>query len=664
MLADALRSYIERDKWIPFTLVLDAYAEHLTEEVEALVTPRKVKFCDLRNGLWDGFADVIEQGLRQGVVVHVAIDQTFDGRLYEALWNRLPNQWNLAARAADEMDDLWQRSQPDERWDLLDAVAWDGTVVVSTPAARESDIEFLGEIMLEEKPGGLRWLFGFHTVKGSEHRSPWKPRPVTQAIILVHGIGRQRPKHTLRKFVSAVVGGDEPRLTNEQDDSSHPEIRRELRKLVYQATDQTGPRGRRFEAPRNEFFEYYWADAIEGTTPYHVQGWFWRLLKHKPPRHLVPLWAIAWLAIAITLGTLVLGGANLVTRFTTVIPPFVAATASFVGLIVYRHIVLETVGDVTRYLDPDPENISIRKRVRERGITLLRNLIASGEYDRIVIVGHSLGSAVAYDVLRVLWDEDMKPLRKELFPSSGDPLPDFKLTCGSEAEVIAFQEWQLSLLSRLKEEGLTGWPITDFITIGSPLAHAALLLPGELQKRQAELELPTCPPQPDKRSREWPVRRPNSVSIHFNPAALFGLTRWTNIYAPARFGLFGDPIAGPLKPWFGLGIRDRPVSTGGILRSSTPIAHISYWRTARNSSRTELPGDVELNSFASDSGPTPNGMNSKVTARIKRWLRWRWSAVSDPEDSLEAVIHALDLQAERLGIPGRKPNGMVPKGGL
>jgi hypothetical protein len=45
-------------------------------------------------------------------------------------------------------------------------------------------------------------------------------------------------------------------------------------------------------------------------------------------------------------------------------------------------------------------------------------------------------------------------------------------------------------------------------------------------------------------------------------------------------GLFGDFIGGPLRAWFGNGIRDREVRARGLLRNWTLLAHLSYWHAA------------------------------------------------------------------------------------
>src|SRR4029079_13511206 len=98
---------------------------------------------------------------------------------------------------------------------------------------------------------------------------------------------------------------------------------------------------------------------------------------------------------------------------------------------------------------------------------------------------------------------------------------------------------------------------TDLITLGSPLAHAAVLLAEDvpdLQRRQQEGELPTCPPVPDQNSPnkekyayQWPEFTHQDAAGTYqlrwlHSAAVFACTRWTNIYFPAWLGVFGDLV--------------------------------------------------------------------------------------------------------------------------
>ena len=56
-------------------------------------------------------------------------------------------------------------------------------------------------------------------------------------------------------------------------------------------------------------------------------------------------------------------------------------------------------------LDPTPAGYRLREDVLKQGVELIKGLSESGEYNRIVVVGHSLGSVMAYEVLRLLWEQ-------------------------------------------------------------------------------------------------------------------------------------------------------------------------------------------------------------------------------------------------------------------
>jgi hypothetical protein len=145
------------------------------------------------------------------------------------------------------------------------------------------------------------------------------------------------------------------------------------------------------------------------------------------------------------------------------------------------------------------------------------------------------------------------------------------------------------------------WRVRDFVTLGSPLTYARLLLATdgmELFHRQVQRELPTCPPTRDRCTDETgrksfvfkftPITGPDHVVP--DQAAPFLLTRWTNLYFPQ------DPIAGPLGPVFGWGIRDELVRIdfSGEKKRSPKYwirwvsdhlfggAHVRYWELQDN----------------------------------------------------------------------------------
>ena len=61
------------------------------------------------------------------------------------------------------------------------------------------------------------------------------------------------------------------------------------------------------------------------------------------------------------------------------------------------------LGDAARYFRNSPANVAARRAIRKNAVDTLDQLHRSRDYDRIVVVAHSLGTAVAYDMLRAYY---------------------------------------------------------------------------------------------------------------------------------------------------------------------------------------------------------------------------------------------------------------------
>jgi hypothetical protein len=408
-----------------------------------------------------------------------------------------------------------------------------------------------------------------------------------QAVVVIHGIGEQRPMDTVRGFVEAVMpqpkNPGKPKFWSKPDPMSETF---ELRKLT---TPQTQ------SVPPTDFYEYYWAYQAEGTRFEHVRAWAWSLLMRRPgnvPKHLKPLWYTLWFLI---LATVVVMSSPLWSKLLSLEKQIVNHNflLSFIpGLILLfiSSVIVNYVGDAARYLNPSPTNIEMRRRIRKEGVDLLKKLHECNLYDRIIVVGHSLGSVIAYDILKNAW-----PLYNTIhpvFPQAGQKaLRDAEETARklqatpTPSLAAKFLEEQPALW--VEERGLKNpWLVTDLITVGSPLAHAELLLARsnkELLERQAERELPTCPPFLEDGFFSYPpldkAKNQSRIVFSLHHAALFACTRWTNLYFPAALGFFGDLVGGPLRGVFGPGIQDVAVDSaerGGLLQH-TPLIHTHYW---------------------------------------------------------------------------------------
>src|SRR5882724_5076909 len=131
------------------------------------------------------------------------------------------------------------------------------------------------------------------------------PQPKT-AVILVHGMGEQRPLETIRSFVEGVYQHDLDLASGNTDGRNMLRISivpdsttgsAELRRLT---TLPDGPE------KRTDFFEFYWADIMKGTPVEMVTAWIRGLLLRAPWRVPAPTkifwgWAILWVLAAITL---------------------------------------------------------------------------------------------------------------------------------------------------------------------------------------------------------------------------------------------------------------------------------------------------------------------------------------------------------------------------
>ena len=419
-----------------------------------------------------------------------------------------------------------------------------------------------------------------------------------QAVVVIHGIGEQRPMDTLRGFVEAMIPTDTP------DDKplywSKPDrLSRNFDLRVLKSSGRTS----------TDFYEYYWAHKMQGTKLGHLLGWLWDIFKRPRrdiPDAIVPIWrSTRWtvmvLLLLIASGTL----ASIWGQFTPDDNPFALIPLLLAGIgLGLRYSALSYLGDAARYLSPNPQNVMVREQIRADGVELLRALHNQGNYERIIVVGHSLGSVIAYDIVGYLWHEHhdqltqltpgnrelaaryanrepLQPVVKNALPTAGAMLD------GSLGSTLKFREQQAEAF--IEQRGLGNpWRITDLVTVGSPMAHASLLLGrsvSDFKQRIERREAPACPPNEDTQGYGYNARQPLMLGqkpftpYYLHHAAAFAVTRWTNLYFPAPFGLFGDIVSGPVKPVMGGGVLDLPVTVGngkGWLAKSW-LSHTHYW---------------------------------------------------------------------------------------
>ncbi|MBI2740746.1 MAG: hypothetical protein HYX38_29940 [Rhodospirillales bacterium] len=479
-----------------------------------------------------------------------------------------------------------------------------------------------------------------------------------QAVIIIHGIGEQRPMETLRAFVAGAFGVEKEAL-NEFVFSKPDRIddTLELRRLSA-STKQDVCSSPLNKGCETDFYELYWQHLMSGTTWSSVLLWIYALARGKLTNRLrrvrrslsILVVAAAAATVALALGLQLLLESSPLWRAAS---ETLILSISLAGLIVWlvgwslrlvlrsfaKRIFLDYVGDAARYLTPDPPNIKARRDIRAAGLALLRGLHEDElrRYERIILVGHSLGSVIAYDLITWFWQERhhrrevesrvgkqetavMDHAESEL-PHAGSPQAELVNASGRTIPVV-----QRALWRKLREgDHRLPWRITDLITLGSPLAHAdALLARGKeaFDEGKRQREFPTCPPAAedarDCRLLLRTYRDRNSTSRHIrilHHAAPFAVTRWTNLYFP------GDVIGGPVAPLFGKGVRDVKLhaASRGLWDHLLPaLSHTRYWNhAAEKHASCALRCALRLNEY-SDPAACPAGAAKAPEAQSAR----------------------------------------------
>ena len=289
-----------------------------------------------------------------------------------------------------------------------------------------------------------------------------------------------------------------------------------------------------------------------------------------------------------------------------------AAVAGFFAFVA-NWFVVPYFGRVVRYTRATPENIAARKNIRERGLALLSELHKE-DYSRIIVVGHSLGSILAYDLISYFWATRYDPrtvvegtpefqslLKVEQAAADlARPANPIQTEAARAAFLDAQREFCRLLRLRPKPAASasdTRWLITDLITLGSPLTHAEFLLAhdaDDLRAHQADRDFPTSPPvrelldpavAPKAKAAGFPLDPASPQLLCFplgstnqwqlHHAAPFAAVRWTNIHDPAVLVMLGDLISGAVAPVYGPGVID--VNLRDRRGQAFTFTHTRYW---------------------------------------------------------------------------------------
>src|SRR5215472_754671 len=269
------------------------------------------------------------------------------------------------------------------------------------------------------------------------------PHADMQAVVVIHGMGEQRPMDTIKAFVKAVWETDAVITANNLPHPSQvwskPDIRTgscELRRIT---TRECIPSAAFPHGVRTDFYELYWADLTAGSTWDQFTGWVRGLLLRplsRVPPDVRSAWIVLWIA---TLGVIAIAALAVLPAdvWRKIGAPWLADwhwLLAFVALAFGRWLhkaVTASFGRVVRYTQADPDNIAARQAVHERGLKLMNSLHEGDHYKRIIIVSHSLGTMLAHDLLSYCWALRAAPRR------IAESSPEFDALCELESAAAA-----------------------------------------------------------------------------------------------------------------------------------------------------------------------------------------------------------------------------------
>ena len=201
-----------------------------------------------------------------------------------------------------------------------------------------------------------------------------------------------------------------------------------------------------------------------------------------------------------------------------------------------RYFVVEYVGDVAIYVSSYKVSRfdEIRNKILQEACSVARQIYSAGisdrtqlPYDSVVIVGHSLGSVISYDMLNacINWDQ---------------------IECDFERKVVP--------------------RTTRLITFGSPLDKTAFLFRTQVSSA--------------RNLREALAARKQPLILDYEKFRPIDRFRWINIHAPA------DIISGHLDYYDATdkkGLKDVNIVDNVIdPEATTPLlAHVQYWENAK-----------------------------------------------------------------------------------
>ena len=432
-----------------------------------------------------------------------------------------------------------------------------------------------------------------------------------QAVIIIHGIGNQYPMQTGREFVLSIKDKADIMFSSPDRQANYYETRR--LSLNNKNTD---------------FHELYWAHLMEEPKKNDAYTWVFNLLFCKIPstRSKKYIHFIRWFLVSLLIVFLVLFFRDLHDSW---VKTFNFMNSGIYAVVVYLFFkfgmpniesqVVSTIGDAVNYLTASPKSIPSRYKIRKRGLQLLRSLHDKKNehgqpfYDRIVLVSHSLGSVIAYDLLTHFWYEKMydhqvnsPQFSQTILKEMNDYVIAYhqnKNNSSYQFDIKYFQELQQKVFEELKQNG-NPWRVSDFVTLGSPLSHGGFILARSQDDfiwRRRFREFPISPPKIDVKIENNNIVKDYARGFIFKKkvkrdehnwqniqiishSSMFAFVKWHNIYFE------NDQIGGDLSEHFGEGISNIKLQAKGHwFKRNLPIhSHTDYWDSNQTESLNHI----------------------------------------------------------------------------
>lgn len=271
------------------------------------------------------------------------------------------------------------------------------------------------------------------------------------AILVIHGIGQQKPFQTLDEFVRPFIKsyekfirakGPDPQVTKDHLLKKFPKW---IESCISISCDVPGN-------PGVDMYEYYWAHMTQQKIKEsEVKSWIQDVAKGAERfyrrearrfdekekndelfsrdgefRHIKYL--VKMLRLGHFLGRLY----HIAKILGKVKPIYISNVVNQI----LRAPLVDYLGDVTLYCcaDKKTQYFEVRRRILEGAVEMTKHLLENEEYSEIILVGHSLGSVVGYDTLdRLNKEMNVNPhLRQYASKIKG------VVTFGSPLDKIAF----------------------------------------------------------------------------------------------------------------------------------------------------------------------------------------------------------------------------------